>query len=111
MLKVPTSTSGVSIASTISISRLELTGALLGNFALGIGDSSDKAYPDRVNLLTQDQASGRADLIKRFHNVGVKEVVMAKLHTGVLTTDVKGNLSLCGFGSNGRSVSLFPRQI
>jgi hypothetical protein len=73
-----------------------------GNFALGTGDSSDKAYPDRVNLLTQSQASGKADPSQRFFHVGVKDVDMAKLHTGVVTTEARGNLSLCGFGSNGR---------
>lgn len=73
-----------------------------GNFALGTGDSSDKAFPDRVNLLTQRQASDQPDPAQRFHHVGVKDVVMAKLHTGVVTTESRGNLSLCGFGSNGR---------
>lgn len=72
------------------------------NFALGIGDSSDKAYPDRVNLLTQNQANGRSDPTQRFNHVGVKDVAMAKLHTGVVTSEGRGNLSLCGFGSNGR---------
>ena len=72
------------------------------NFALGTGDSSDKAYPDRVNLLTQNQASGKPDPTLRFHHVGVKNVAMAKLHTAVVTTEKAGNLSLCGFGSNGR---------
>ena len=75
-----------------------------GNFALGNGDSSDKAYPDRVNLLTQNQASDHPDPAQRFHHVGLKDVVMAKLHTGVITTESRGNLSLCGFGSNGRFV-------
>lgn len=72
------------------------------NFTLGVGDSSDKAYPDRVNLLTQNQASGKVDPTQRFDHVGVKDVVMAKLHTGVVTTEARGNLSLSGFGSNGR---------
>jgi hypothetical protein len=42
--------------------------------------------------------------MQRFFHIGVKDVVMAKLHTGVITTEAKGNLSLCGFGSNGRLV-------
>lgn len=74
----------------------------LGNFALGTGDSSDKAFADRVNLLTQNQASGRPDPMQRFFHVGVKDVHMAKLHTAAVTTESKGNLSLCGFGANGR---------
>lgn len=72
------------------------------NFALGTGDSSDKAFPDRVNLLTQRQAAGKAEAIDRFFHVGIKEVSMAKLHTGAITTEAQGNLSLCGFGNNGR---------
>ncbi|WRT67262.1 uncharacterized protein IL334_004229 [Kwoniella shivajii] len=72
------------------------------NYALGTGDSSDKVYPDHINLLTQAQASGRSDTLGRFDHVGVKKVVMAKLHTGVVTTESRGNLSLCGFGANGR---------
>ncbi|WWD16076.1 hypothetical protein CI109_100501 [Kwoniella shandongensis] len=72
------------------------------NFALGTGDSSDKAYPDHINLLTQAQANGRSDPSERFDHVGVKDVVMAKLHTGVITNETRGNLSICGFGANGR---------
>lgn len=82
-----------------AIQRGELS---LGNFALGIGDSSDKTFPDRVSLLTQRQASENPDPAQRFLNVGVRDVVMAKLHTGVVTNEARGNLSLCGFGSNGR---------
>ncbi|KAL7424397.1 hypothetical protein Q5752_000079 [Cryptotrichosporon argae] len=72
------------------------------NFALGTGDSSDKAWPDRINLQTQAQAAGRADPADRFVHVGVRDVRMAKLHTGALTTEARGNLSLSGFGSGGR---------
>jgi hypothetical protein len=77
-------------------------GLTIGNFALGTGDSSDKAYPDRVNLLTQNQAGPNPEASQRFYHVGVKDVVMAKLHTGVITSEARGNLSICGFGSNGR---------
>jgi len=73
-----------------------------GNFALGTGDSSDKAFPDRINLLTQNQASGNPDPAERFHHVGVRDIVMSKLHTGVITAEARGNLSVCGFGANGR---------
>jgi alpha-tubulin suppressor-like RCC1 family protein len=72
------------------------------NYALGTGDSSDKAWPDRVALLTQRQASEHPDPAQRFYHVGVKDVVMAKLHTGVVTTEARGNVSVCGFGSGGR---------
>ncbi|OCF55793.1 hypothetical protein L486_06545 [Kwoniella mangroviensis CBS 10435] len=72
------------------------------NYGLGTGDASDKAFPDRINLLTQAQSSGRSDPSEKFDHVGVKKVSMAKLHTGVITNESRGNLSLCGFGSNGR---------
>lgn len=72
------------------------------NATLGLNDSSDKAFPDRVNLRTQRQASDNPDPAQRFFHVGVKEVKMAKLHTAVVTAENHGNLSLCGFGSGGR---------
>lgn len=72
------------------------------NATLGLNDSSDKAFPDRVNLRTQRQVSDNPDPAQRFFHVGVKEVKMAKLHTAVITAEKHGNLSLCGFGSGGR---------
>ncbi|KIR59891.1 hypothetical protein I314_04326 [Cryptococcus bacillisporus CA1873] len=72
------------------------------NFALGTGDHSDKAFPDHINLLTQAQAAGRSDPSQKFSHIGVQDVVMSKLHTGVITSESRGNLSLCGFGANGR---------
>jgi len=91
---------GVNRMSPLSISMWRYL--MIGNFALGIGDTADKAFADRVNLLTQNQASGKPDPMQRFFHIGVKDVLMAKLHTGVITNEAKGNLSLCGFGSNGR---------
>lgn len=38
----------------------------------------------------------------KFARVGVQDVAMARFHTGVLTTEDRGNLSLAGFGSNAR---------
>ena len=38
----------------------------------------------------------------KFDRVGVQDVVMAKFHTGVLSSEKRANLSLAGFGSNGR---------
>ncbi|WWC69338.1 uncharacterized protein I206_103276 [Kwoniella pini CBS 10737] len=72
------------------------------NYSLGTGDGSDKSFPDHINLLTQAQANGRSEPSEKFDHVGVSKVVMAKLHTGAITTEARGNLSLCGFGSNGR---------
>ncbi|WVQ71777.1 hypothetical protein IAR50_001318 [Cryptococcus sp. DSM 104548] len=72
------------------------------NFALGTGDTTDKAFPDPIHLQTQAQAAGREEPSQRFDLVGVQNVVMSKFHTGVITTESRGNLSLCGFGANGR---------
>lgn len=38
----------------------------------------------------------------KFDRVGVDDVVMAKFHTGVLSSEKRANLSVAGFGSNGR---------
>ena len=51
-------------------------------------------------------SSGSAQSTK-FDRVKVNDVVMAKFHTGVLSAERKGNLSLTGFGSNGRYVRDF----
>jgi hypothetical protein len=85
------------------------------NYSLGAGDATDRALPERVNLLNQVQATAVADTSTerdnsvqpsydstKFDRVGVNDVVMAKFHTGVLTAERRGNLSLTGFGSNGR---------
>jgi hypothetical protein len=109
------------------------------NYTLGSGDATDRALPERVNLLNQVQARsadasssssssnypvplspdgtdereleqggsrGPGSLAygesTKFDRVGVEDVVMAKFHTGVLTSEKRSNLSLTGFGSNGR---------
>lgn len=92
--------------------------AFAGNCTLGVGDSTDRALPERVNLLTQSQsyrqdpssphlAFSKLSLdngsdTSKFATVGVRKVVMGKFHTAVVTREAKGNLSLTGFGSHGR---------
>jgi hypothetical protein len=100
MLMDQTYMSGVSIVSCQLLRGHQANN--LGNYALGTGDAGDKNYADRVNLLTQNQASGKPDPMQRFFHIGVTDVVMSKLHTAVITNEARGNLSLCGFGSNGR---------
>ncbi|WVN86717.1 uncharacterized protein L203_101889 [Cryptococcus depauperatus CBS 7841] len=72
------------------------------NFTLGTGDTSDRMFPDRISLQTQAQGLGRFEPSDKFSSVGVRDVIMSKLHTGVITSEASGNLSLCGFGANGR---------
>ncbi|EJU03260.1 hypothetical protein DACRYDRAFT_115464 [Dacryopinax primogenitus] len=71
------------------------------NFTLGLGDGDDRTYPEPINLarLTPpSNATGSA----RFDTIGVSSIVMAKLHTGIVTSEARANVRLCGFGSGGR---------
>lgn len=102
------------------------------NLSLGLGDEDDRHFPERIQLqrplhlldrlledhiasreedgALKDMLSGSAsndasqDLpaVIRYRPIKIKNVVMAKLHTAVLTTDPVSNLYICGFGSGGR---------
>lgn len=91
------------------------------NVTLGLPDPADRALPERVNLLTQRQAAAAAkdqnypaaksngesappafNDTSKFDQIGVRNAVMSKFHSAVLTSESRGNLSLCGLGSNGR---------
>ncbi|KAF5362287.1 hypothetical protein D9756_002106 [Leucocoprinus leucothites] len=74
------------------------------NAALGLGDSNDRVFPEHVSLQQKDgeeELEGK-NLSARFQPVKVKDVVMSKLHTAVITSESGGNLRVCGFGSGGR---------
>ncbi|KDB24315.1 hypothetical protein H109_03813 [Trichophyton interdigitale MR816] len=89
------------------------------NLSLGVGDSDDRQFPERITLPRPDV------LIHRFYEekyensldsetpeeipflirstpLIVQDVVMSKLHTAILTTDPCSNLYMCGFGPGGR---------
>ncbi|KAK3381667.1 hypothetical protein B0H63DRAFT_546298 [Podospora didyma] len=93
------------------------------NLSLGFGDEDDRQYPERVFLARPDH------LLKRFYleymeHAGlewhasldlakipalvlnkplvIQDVVLAKLHSAVLTTDPVSNLYICGIGRGGR---------
>ncbi|KAH0836900.1 hypothetical protein J3R83DRAFT_8715 [Lanmaoa asiatica] len=89
------------------------------NAALGLGDSNDRAHPDRVVILNKDAPlPASRTLEERFRPVKVRDVSMSKLHTGrrydvlardlynvcavILTDEPRDNVRLCGFGSGGR---------
>ncbi|KAK5056859.1 hypothetical protein LTR84_012391 [Exophiala bonariae] len=102
------------------------------NLSLGLGDEDDRHFPERIQLTRPDHllerlledhiamrekngaiegiASSTAHVgdhrelpaIVRYRPITIKNVVMAKLHTAVLTTDPVSNLYVCGFGSGGR---------
>ncbi|KAI0750595.1 hypothetical protein BC629DRAFT_1684927 [Irpex lacteus] len=72
------------------------------NAALGHGDADDRAFPDQINLEPVQPRQDNAHIDERFAHVPVRQVVMSKLHTGVVTTEPKSNFRACGFGSGGR---------
>ncbi|KAI0782827.1 regulator of chromosome condensation 1/beta-lactamase-inhibitor protein II [Abortiporus biennis] len=90
--------------------RLELyTWGANRNAALGQGDGDDRTYPDQVVIERPDISEGNS-LAERFEPVRVKNVVMAKLHTAVVTGESRNNLLLCGFGNSGRLGSVHHTQ-
>ena len=94
------------------------------NLSLGVGDEDDRQYPDRITLHrpkgllhkfneTHVEEQGfelpqsRPDLddiptLVRNRPLGIRDVVMAKLHTAVITDDPVSNLYVCGHGRGGR---------
>ncbi|KZP19714.1 hypothetical protein FIBSPDRAFT_1024492 [Athelia psychrophila] len=72
------------------------------NAALGHGDSDDKTYADPVAIPPLQNARSPAHNSDRFKSVKVKQIVMSRLHTVVVTDEPRSNLRVCGFGSGGR---------
>ncbi|KAF9456753.1 hypothetical protein BDZ94DRAFT_1345506 [Collybia nuda] len=73
------------------------------NAALGLGDGSDRTYPDQVIIQRKDEhIEGQEKLEIRFSPVLVRQIQMSKLHTAVITSESIGNLRVCGFGNGGR---------
>lgn len=101
------------------------------NLTLGLGDEDDRQFPERITLRRPDYLLHRlsherqamrqsragstvAGEHREFDNVAdlpilvrsqpliCQDVVMSKLHTGVITNDPESNLFMCGFGPGGR---------
>lgn len=102
------------------------------NLSLGLGDEDDRQFPGRVQLtrpkhlaqrlhedlvstrrafLGQDDqhatgpdalSSPELPAVIRHKPIAVQNVVMAKLHTAILTDDPFSNLHMCGYGPGGR---------
>ncbi|KAF9497896.1 hypothetical protein BDN71DRAFT_1444358 [Pleurotus eryngii] len=72
------------------------------NATLGQGDSNDRASPDQAVIHAKDTISVELPLETRFAPIHVRQIGMSRLHTVIVTTESKGNLRLCGFGSGGR---------
>ena len=93
------------------------------NLSLGFNDEDDRQFPERVYIKRPDH------LLVRFHNeylehaglegpasqdltkiptlvlnrpLVIRDVVLSKLHSAVLTTDPVSNLYVCGIGRGGR---------
>ncbi|UZJ51189.1 hypothetical protein CBS101457_000509 [Exobasidium rhododendri] len=75
------------------------------NYTLGLGNSDDRALPDRVNIYRGDDEDGRKysrEPGSRFDRIKVKDIVMNKFATVVLTAEKSENVWVCGIGANGR---------
>ncbi|KAL6301747.1 regulator of chromosome condensation 1/beta-lactamase-inhibitor protein II [Sparassis latifolia] len=72
------------------------------NAALGLGDGDDRTYPEQVVIRPADPVSEKEIIDARFSPIHVRQIVMSKLHTGVVTEESRSNVRLCGFGSGGR---------
>lgn len=94
------------------------------NLSLGVGDEDDRQYPERVHFSRPDQLVHRFyqsyldhhDLdspaalpdmdnipnLVRSRPLVIRDVVMSKLHSAILTSDSMANLYVCGVGRGGR---------
>ncbi|KKZ68243.1 hypothetical protein EMCG_06066 [[Emmonsia] crescens] len=101
------------------------------NLNLGLGDEDDRQFPERIVLTRPDHLLYRfnrehrairavrrgsdsdveeSDIdsvtdiptVVRARPIIYQEIVMSKLHTGIITNDPESNLFICGFGPGGR---------
>ena len=77
------------------------------NYTLGLGNSDDRALPDRVHLrrtIDGDDSEGERGRQPgaRFDRIKVRDVAMNKFATVVLTAERSSNVWVCGIGTNGR---------
>lgn len=98
------------------------------NFNLGFADEDDRQFPDRISLERPDhkirnfyletwrrssrvgggrtyidsEDVSRLPFLIRNSPLAIRDVVLSKLHTAILTTDDEENLYVCGYGPGGR---------
>ena len=99
------------------------------NLNLGFGDEDDRQYPERVTLRRPDhlcssvshhqrqpsgeqgfEASSRRlpsggkpmPVSARYKPLAIRDVVISKFHTAIVTADELANLYVCGYGAGGR---------
>ncbi|GAA6003739.1 hypothetical protein JCM10207_003573 [Rhodosporidiobolus poonsookiae] len=68
------------------------------NYVLGFAGDNERQFPERVKLQRNEGGQGLA----AFEPLRVKDVSMARLHTGIVTDEKRNNVRLCGYGSGGR---------
>lgn len=94
------------------------------NLSLGVGDEDDRQYPERIHLRRPDELVHRfyedyldhqdietsatlpdisaIPTLVRNRPLVIQDVVMAKLHSAILTADPVSNFYICGVGRGGR---------
>lgn len=91
-----------SIASHPNPGRLELfSWGSNRNYVLGFPSDSERQFPERVQLKREDLRRDEEGLAT-FEPCRVKDVSMARLHSGIVTDEKRGNVKLCGYGTGGR---------
>ncbi|KAJ8474411.1 hypothetical protein ONZ51_g7236 [Trametes cubensis] len=71
------------------------------NAALGVGDGDDRTFPESISLRISPLPETEP-IDSRFTPIRVRQVVMSRLHTVIVTDEPRANLRVCGFGSGGR---------
>ena len=94
------------------------------NLSLGVGDEDDRQFPERIHLRrpdgllhklyesyctendmdTPEMPVSLEDLptLVQHYPLAIKDMVMSKLHSAILTSDPVSNLYVCGVGRGGR---------
>ncbi|BGP17782.1 hypothetical protein JCM10213v2_005824 [Rhodosporidiobolus nylandii] len=68
------------------------------NFTLGFASDNERQLPERVHLKREEGGKGLA----AFEPLRIRDVSMARLHSGIVTDEKRNNMRLCGYGQGGR---------
>ncbi|GAA6032146.1 hypothetical protein JCM8097_007096 [Rhodosporidiobolus ruineniae] len=68
------------------------------NYTLGFAGDKERQFPERVQIKREEGGKG----LGAFEPLRVKDVSMARLHTGLVTDEKRNNMRLCGYGTGGR---------
>ncbi|KAM0746914.1 RCC1/BLIP-II [Meredithblackwellia eburnea MCA 4105] len=70
------------------------------NFVLGFSNDGDRLLPERVGMRKVEDPREKG--VDKLEKVRVRDISMARLHTGIVTDEVRNNIRLCGYGTRGR---------